>query len=150
MASSRRERSDPAAGESPPTPLALVKPAVAGAVAELRHAAVDFAAAHGAGRELQMDVALAVSEAATNAVKHARAPDEKGIVELTAVVSEDWLEIRVRDRGRSFGGEDSDGLGLGLPIIGTLAPDLSVSQPGHGTELRMRFPLPRDSDGSRG
>lgn len=147
MALSFDEDTEPTAATSEaPVSIALVKSAEPPTVAVLRHAAADFAASHGADRQLQQDVALAVSEAVTNAVKHARAPDGKGIVELTASVAEEWLEIRVRDRGRSFGGEETDGLGLGLPIIGTLAPDLAVSQPGHGTELRMRFPLPRDED----
>jgi anti-sigma regulatory factor (Ser/Thr protein kinase) len=111
-------------------------------VPNFRHAAVDFAAANGADADLCHDVALAVSEAVTNAVKHADAHEDETI-SLTASVSEDWLEIRVRDRGAGFGNPESDGLGLGLSIIARHAPHLTISQEGRGTELIMRFPLPR-------
>jgi anti-sigma regulatory factor (Ser/Thr protein kinase) len=144
-----RDRRD--AGTATEGSMALLKPALPEAVGVLRRAAVEFAAAHGAESKLQADIALVVSEAATNAVKHAEVDDPgagagRGVVELTATVNDDWLEVRVRDRGRDFGAKESDGLGLGLPIIATLAPDLKISQPGHGTEVRMRFPLPRDAD----
>ena len=111
-------------------------------VPTFRHAAVDFAAANGAGAELCDDVALAVSEAVTNAVKHADAHEDETI-SMTASVADDWLEIRVIDRGAGFGNPDSDGLGLGLSIIARLAANLTISQEGRGTELIMRFPLPR-------
>ncbi len=62
---------------------------------------------------------------------------------MTASVADDWLEIRVIDRGAGFGNPDSDGLGLGLSIIARLAANLTISQEGRGTELIMRFPLPR-------
>jgi serine/threonine-protein kinase RsbW len=122
--------------------LKVCHPSSPDAVPEFRHAAVAFAAEHGAGRELCDDIALAVSEAVTNAVKHSRAHAEEP-VRLTAVVTDDWLEIRVRDRGAGFGLAESDGLGLGLPTIARLCAHLTICQEGQGTELRMRFPLPR-------
>jgi anti-sigma regulatory factor (Ser/Thr protein kinase) len=122
--------------------LKVCHPAVPEAVPVLRRAAADFAAEHGADTDLCGDIALAVSEAVTNAVKHSLAhADEQ--VRLTAAVADDWLEIRVADRGASFGLGVSDGLGLGLPTIARLAAQLTISQEGFGTELRMRFPLPR-------
>ncbi|HVW47634.1 MAG TPA: ATP-binding protein [Solirubrobacterales bacterium] len=111
-------------------------------VPNFRHAAVDFAAAQGADPELCQDIALAVSEAVTNAVKHADAHEDETI-SLTASVADDWLEIRVLDRGVGFGNPASDGLGLGLSIIARLSAHLTISQEGRGTELIMRFPLPR-------
>jgi len=136
----------PAHGESQSSSaifsLKVCHPAVPEAVPILRHAAADFAAEHGADADLSGDIALAVSEAVTNAVKHSLAhPEEQ--VRLTATVVEDWLEIRVTDRGAGFGLAKSDGLGLGLPTIARLAAQLTISQEGMGTELRMRFPLPR-------
>jgi len=133
---------DDAASSASILSLKVCHPAVPEAVPVLRHAAADFAAEHGADADLCGDVALAVSEAVTNAVKHSLAhPDEQ--VRLTATVAEDWLEIRVTDRGAGFGLAKSDGLGLGLPTIARLAAQLTISQEGLGTELRMRFPLPR-------
>ena len=111
-------------------------------VPTFRHAAVDFAATHGADADLCHDIALAVSEAVTNAVKHADAHEDETI-SLTASVPDDWLEIRVLDRGAGFGNPASDGLGLGLSIIARLSAHLTISQEGRGTELVMRFPLPR-------
>jgi len=111
-------------------------------VPSFRHAAVDFAAAQGADADLCHDIALAVSEAVTNAVKHADAREDETI-SLTASVEDDWLEIRVLDRGAGFGNPESDGLGLGLSIIARLSAHLTISQEGRGTELIMRFPLPR-------
>jgi serine/threonine-protein kinase RsbW len=136
----------PTLGESVSLPairsLKVCHPAVPDAVPVLRHAAADFASEYGADAGLCGDIALAVSEAVTNAVKHSQAhADEQ--VRLTAAVAEDWLEIRVTDRGAGFGLGESDGLGLGLPTIARLAAQLTIHQEGLGTELRMRFPLPR-------
>lgn len=122
--------------------LKVCHPAVPEAVPVLRHAAADFAAEHGADADLCGDIALAVSEAVTNAVKHSRVHAEEP-VRLTAAVADDWLEIQVTDRGAGFGLRESDGLGLGLPTIARLAAQLTISQEGLGTELCMRFPLPR-------
>jgi serine/threonine-protein kinase RsbW len=136
----------PIRGEAHSSPaffsLKVCHPAVPDAVPVLRHAAADFAAEHGADTDLCGDIALAVSEAVTNAVKHSQAHADEP-VRLTASVAEDWLEIRVTDRGTGFGLGESDGLGLGLPTIARLAAQLTISQEGLGTELRMGFPLPR-------
>jgi anti-sigma regulatory factor (Ser/Thr protein kinase) len=121
--------------------LALSQPAIPVAVAALRHEASLFAAAHGAGKRLAGDVALAVSEAVTNAVKYAYGPDGEGRVQLAAAVADGWLEIRVSDRGRGFQPGRSDGLGLGLSLIADLAAEMTVVQGPEGTEIRMRFAL---------
>ena len=107
-----------------------------------RHRASEFAAEQGVGRDVVADVALAVSEAVTNAVKYADVGGEESVVEMSAATEGDWLEVRVRDRGQGFGKGSSDGLGLGLAIIARLCADLKIVQEGTGTEVRMRFPLP--------
>ncbi len=122
--------------------LKLCEPAGPAAIPALRHAAVAFAAEHGAGEALAADVGLAVSEAVTNAVKHANAREGERVT-LAASAGNGWLEIRVIDRGTGFGTEPSDGLGLGLAIIARLSGRLEICQEGRGTELRMGFPLPR-------
>ena len=139
-------REGPAAKDFFRPSLALVKPAEPQTVSILRRAAVDFATAHGAPSEILDDIALAVSEAATNAVKHAHAGAD-GIVEMTAAIADDWVDIRVRDRGKGFGTQPSDGLGLGLglSIIASVAVYLTICQEGNGTEVRMRFPMPREA-----
>lgn len=119
----------------------LVLPAEPASVPELRHRVSRFASEHGLGAELVADVALAVSEAVTNAVKYAQTSGAKSVVELCAARRDDWLEVTVRDRGEAFGAGSVDGLGLGLSIIARLAGDLRIVQEGDGTEVRMRFPL---------
>ena len=123
--------------------LALVKAAEPRTVSVMRRATVEFATAHGAPSAVVDDIALAVSEAATNAVKHANVSGGEGIVELTAAIADDWVDVRIRDRGKGFGTRPSDGLGLGLSIIASVSVYLTICQEGHGTEVRMRFPLPR-------
>ena len=121
--------------------LNLTLPLEPASVPTLRRRASQFAAEQGVGQDVVADVALAVSEAVTNAVKYANASGADGIVELTAGRNEGWLEVRVRDRGQGFGKGSSDGLGLGLSIIARLCADLKIVQEGDGTEVLMRFPL---------
>lgn len=124
--------------------LALEEAATPAAIATLRHRAAEFAAAHGAGTKLAADVALAVSEAATNAVKYAYpGAVRNAVVELAAEARGGWLDVRVRDRGGGFGRGSPESLGLGLSIMASLSAELTIVQEGEGTEVRMRFPLPR-------
>lgn len=109
-----------------------------------RRAAVEFATEHGAVPEVIDDVALAVSEAATNAVKHSQRTGAGHKVALEAAVEGGgWLEVRVSDQGEGFGNKDSDGLGVGLTIMARLAAQLTITQEGEGTQVRMRFRLAR-------
>lgn len=117
-------------------------PAEPASVTALRHRAAAFATAQGAAPDVVADVALAVSEAVTNAVKYAYEEKSEGTVELATSVERPWLEIRIRDSGTTFGRGSEDGLGLGLAIIARLCSDIKIVQEGTGTEVRMRFPLP--------
>lgn len=119
----------------------LTLPAEPASVPELRHRAAEFATAQGAEQEVVDDVALAVSEAVTNAIKYANTADADGVVELAGAQRDGWLEVTVRDRGEGFGKGSTDGLGLGLSIIARLCSELTIVQEGDGTEVRMRFPL---------
>lgn len=119
----------------------LVLPAEPASVPELRHRVSGYAREHGLTSEGVADVALAVSEAVTNAVKYANSGGGEGVVELLACRGDEWLEVTVRDRGEGFGKGSVDGLGLGLSIIARLADELQIVQEGDGTEVRMRFPL---------
>ncbi len=119
----------------------LTLPAEPASVPDLRHRAAEFAAEQGVERAVVDDVALAVSEAVTNAVKYAGVVGADGVVELTGALRDGWLEVTVRDRGEGFGKGSTDGLGLGLSIIARLCSELTIVQEGDGTEVRMRFPL---------
>lgn len=128
--------------EEPQGDLELTLPAEPASVPVLRHRAAEFAAEKGVDQPVVDDVALAVSEAVTNAVKYADAAEAEGVVELAGAQRGDWLEVTVRDRGEGFGKGSTDGLGLGLSIIARLCSELTIVQEGDGTEVRMRFPLP--------
>jgi serine/threonine-protein kinase RsbW len=120
----------------------LIRPAEPETVTVFRHRAAAFAAEQGAGADLVNDVALAVTEAATNAVKYAYGPSRRGSVELSASTEDGWLTLRVSDRGLGFGEGPSDGLGLGLAIIARVCDQFKVVQEGSGTLVLMRFVLP--------
>jgi anti-sigma regulatory factor (Ser/Thr protein kinase) len=119
-------------------------PASAPNVAELRHSVVEFARANGVPEPRLDDVALAVSEAVSNAVVHAfRGIGDHGTLMVQAAVRErEWLDVQVTDDGSGMAPrDDSPGLGLGLPLIRHLADELDHRQPanGIGTEVWMRF-----------
>jgi len=115
-------------------------PSAPAAVTALRRKAAAFAAEQGADKALVADVNLAVSEAATNAVKYGDESDQSS-VGLMAEVSDGWLEFSVTDEGERFGKGSPDGLGLGLAIIARLCDDLKIIQEGAGTTVLMRFAL---------
>jgi serine/threonine-protein kinase RsbW len=119
----------------------LSRPAEPQTIPVFRHRAAAFAAERGAGPDLVHDVVLAVSEATTNAVKHAYEAEKPGSVELSASAEDGWLTLRIGDRGGGFGEGSSDGLGLGLVIVAGLCDDLKIIQEGAGTQVVMRFVL---------
>jgi serine phosphatase RsbU (regulator of sigma subunit)/anti-sigma regulatory factor (Ser/Thr protein kinase) len=112
-------------------------------VPTLRWATRDFALENGADEGLAGDIMLAVSEAVTNAVKHAY-PLGGGEVELIATATADEvLEILVRDTGEGFGPTSSEGLGAGLMLMGECADALEIDQGPGGVTVRMEFNLRR-------
>jgi serine/threonine-protein kinase RsbW/stage II sporulation protein AB (anti-sigma F factor) len=121
-------------------------PAIADNVAWLRGEAVDFAATLDVVEPPMYALKLALSEAITNAVVHAFRDREPGTVTVTIVVDapDQKVTATVRDDGMGcLPRSDSPGLGLGLPMMSTLAATLHVRAPasGTGTEVNMTFPL---------
>jgi anti-sigma regulatory factor (Ser/Thr protein kinase) len=90
-------------------------------------------------------IALAVSEAVTNAVIHAYVGEARpGDVQVLAERHEgNGLEIQVCDDGRGMmPRSDSPGLGVGLPLVAKLAQRFRVeSRPTGGTAVSMVFPV---------
>ena len=113
------------------------------AVPGVRRAVVDFAELHGVGHG--PDVALAVSEAVTNAVLHGYRDGASGDVRVVACAEPDRLVVVVRDYGCGMSPHpDSPGLGLGLSVIGWLTTEMNIERPdrGGGMRLRMHFANP--------
>jgi anti-sigma regulatory factor (Ser/Thr protein kinase) len=129
---------------APPQSIEFSERAVPDSVSRARHAARDFALAHGADQALAERVNLAVSEAVSNVVKYAYEPGELGSVRMRPAVADGFLEIQVMDQGLGFRDHGPGGLGVGLSIIAEVSSDLEISQDRNGTELRMRFLLGAD------
>jgi anti-sigma regulatory factor (Ser/Thr protein kinase) len=122
--------------------LELMLPARPENVAVARHAIGGFADVLDVADQTLADVKLAVTEACTNVVVHAY-PDGEGPMGLRATVHDDLLRIVVIDEGRGIlPRADSPGLGLGLPLIATLAESLELGTGSREeTEVRMTFRL---------
>jgi anti-sigma regulatory factor (Ser/Thr protein kinase) len=88
------------------------------------------------------DIALAVTEACTNAVVHAY-PTGGGTISVTASHADGALEVAVRDHGGGMSPRvDTPGLGVGLPVIAAIARSVEIGSPQDGgTEVRMHFAL---------
>jgi anti-sigma regulatory factor (Ser/Thr protein kinase) len=113
-------------------------------VSHARHAVRGFAAEHGLPGDRVDAIALAVSEACTNVVVHAyRDRPDPGSISVDLQLEASRLRVLIGDQGLGMlPRTDSPGLGLGLPIIASVADGYAV-EPGAdgGTELRMCFEL---------
>jgi anti-sigma regulatory factor (Ser/Thr protein kinase) len=110
------------------------------AVRRARHEVVAFAERHRLANP--DDVALAVSEAATNAVVHAyRSEGDEGDVRVVACARDTGLVVVVRDYGVGMSpNPNSPGPGLGLSVIGAIAAEVNIERPDSGgTRIRIRF-----------
>lgn len=128
---------------SHPPDLELSLPARPENVAIVRHVLGGVGDALGVDAELLADMRLAVSEACANVVVHAYRGVEEGLLDLELRTGPRTLQVVVRDQGRGMSPRaDSPGLGVGLPLIASLAEALELTNaPGGGTELRMTFTL---------
>lgn len=120
-------------------------PAVAESVPRVRRALVDFAWEAGADQQQVDALGLAVSEAVTNAVRHAYG-EGFGEVHVTAALAGDELWVLVGDDGHGLKAPShSPGLGMGLALIASVSDYFAVvTRASGGTELRMRFRLRAD------
>jgi anti-sigma regulatory factor (Ser/Thr protein kinase) len=126
----------------PPAPdLELSLPARAENVAVVRHVLGGIGDALDLDHEVLADIKLAVSEACANVVVHAYAGTGPGFMDLQVSTQDHHLEVIVRDHGRGMTPRaDSPGLGVGLPLIASLAETLELTNGADGgTEVRMTF-----------
>jgi serine/threonine-protein kinase RsbW len=125
----------------------LTIPARAEYIALCRLALTGIARVRDFSDELLADLKLALTEAASNSVRHAYAGDDHaGVVEISYELLPDRLVIEVTDEGEGFEPADAEGLpqelsegGLGIAIIRAIADDVQIgAQPG-GRGSRLRF-----------
>ena len=96
--------------------------------------------------ELLADLKLALTEAASNSVRHAYAEGSDGIVEIVYELHPDRLVIEVADEGAGFEpgarGVDPEFLsegGLGIAIIRAIADEVEIGSRPSGKGSRLRF-----------
>jgi anti-sigma regulatory factor (Ser/Thr protein kinase) len=113
-------------------------PATTGSIKQLRSLAVAFALETcEPDDQLLGDLALAVSEAATNVVQHAyHNHPEPGPVELDAYQTDSHLILRIADYGAS---EQPLQPGIGLRILSQITT-AQISNHPDGTTVTMSFP----------
>ena len=125
----------------------LALPARAENIAIVRHALGALGETYALDTQTLSDIRLAVTEACTNVVVHAYPDGGEGPMEVLATLLGDELTVVVRDEGRGIGPRpDSPGLGLGLPLIASLAESLQLGRDADDrTEVRMTFSLSDDN-----
>ena len=96
--------------------------------------------------ELLADLKLALTEAASNSVRHAYGDRDAGVVDISYQLFSDRLVIEVTDEGEGFDPAEAEGDaaelsegGLGIAIIRAIADEVEIgAQPG-GKGSRLRF-----------
>lgn len=127
-------------------PVVLRMPATPDSLTVARQVATGVARAAGMTGEGVEDVKVAVTEACTNAVRHAYGAGRPGSVTLAAWVDGGLLHLSVRDRGEGFSPESAFQAGVGLLTIRAIARDAAVRSDGaNGTEVTMSFALSADA-----
>jgi anti-sigma regulatory factor (Ser/Thr protein kinase) len=126
-------------------------PALPDSVPAARHAVLKVAAAAGASERQLEAIAVATSEAVTNAVVHAY-PASAGRIEVDAWLAGGELWLIVADDGCGLrAGSQGSRLGVGLALISRMADGLSIlDRSNGGTEIRMHFALSDRPDHPRG
>jgi anti-sigma regulatory factor (Ser/Thr protein kinase) len=123
---------------STPGPLLSIElPAEPESIPRARHAVAEVAARAGVDAS---DVALAVSEAVTNAITHGYREEMTGTVRVTAADDGGRLRIDVVDHGVGISPDPTTrGLGMGLAIIGAVSTGVQLERAAPGLRLRMLF-----------
>lgn len=121
----------------------LTIPARAENIAIVRHALGAFGEAFDVDSQILSDIRLAVTEACTNVVVHAYPDGHEGSMEVLARLKDQELHVIVRDEGKGIAPRpDSPGLGLGLPLIASLAESVNLARDEQDrTEVEMTFSL---------
>lgn len=122
-------------------------PAQPSQIRAIRRAVADIARNRGAGPSKVVQITLAVSEAASNAVLHAYrdgpSAAERDVRVVVLAQDESCLDVRIRDCGVGPSPRpDSPGLGLGLGLMAHETDRFEIrTAAGGGTEVVLRFEL---------
>jgi serine/threonine-protein kinase RsbW len=125
-------------------PVRLTFPAKPEYISLCRLALAGLARFRPLGDETLADLKLAITEAASNSVRHAY-DDQGGIVEVLYSLEPDRLVVEVTDNGEGFeppeeraseDGDLSEG-GLGIAIIRAVADELEITSSASGSRLRF-------------
>jgi serine/threonine-protein kinase RsbW len=119
-------------------------PALASQIPAIRRGVAEVARDLGADDEVLLQINLAVSEAATNAIQHAyrdRAAADAGDVRVVVRAHRDRLAVHLYDDGMGLTPRnDSPGLGLGLCLMAHESASFEIRKPpGGGTEVVLHF-----------
>jgi serine/threonine-protein kinase RsbW len=96
--------------------------------------------------ELLADLKLALTEAASNSVRHAYGDEHPGVVDISYELLPDRLVIEVTDEGGGFEPAEAEGApdelsegGLGIAIIRAIADKVEIGKQPDGKGSRLRF-----------
>jgi serine/threonine-protein kinase RsbW len=125
----------------------LTIPARAEYITLCRLALTGIARVRNLPEELLADLKLALTEAASNSVRHAYAElDHAGVVEISYELLPDKLVIEVTDDGEGFDPGEAEGPpedlsegGLGIAIIRAIADEVEIGKQPGGRGSRLRF-----------
>ena len=130
-------------GDAPTVRLTI--PARAEYITLCRLALTGIARVRSFSDELLADLKLALTEAASNSVRHAYREGHAGAVEISYELLPDRLVIEVTDEGGGFDpttapplGDLSEG-GLGIAIIRAIADEVEIGTRPGGKGSRLRF-----------
>jgi serine/threonine-protein kinase RsbW len=124
----------------------LTIPARAEYITLCRLALTGIARVRSLSDELLADLKLALTEAASNSVRHAYGEDRAGVVEISYELLPDRLVIEVIDEGAGFDPAEAEGApeelsegGLGIAIIRAIADEVEIGRQPGGKGSRLRF-----------
>ena len=126
--------------------VALTIPARAEYIALGRLALAGVARTRALQAEVVADLKLALTEACSNSVRHAYEEGRDGIVQISYQLTDDRIEVEVRDDGAGFdpavlerAQRELDEGGLGIAIIRAVTDELDIGPNPSGGGSRLRF-----------
>jgi len=117
-------------------------PATPAAVRLARHGVIDALTEAGiADAALLGDIALTVTEATTNAIRHAYPPGSDGHVDVTVNRAPSSIIVTVSDDGEGMKQAlpETHGLGVGLAIMNSQTERVEIASDTTGTVVTLHF-----------